>query len=203
MRTPLFALATALTLCAGPLEKSDRERIQTELNLSSKQFLDSIDGLSQEQWTFKAGPDRWSIAEVSEHIIAAEGFIGTLVEKQAMSNPADPAKAEQRRAGNSKMDEGLLVRIRDRSAKATAPGEIVPKGIYKTPAEAADAFKAARGKTLEYVATTNEAMRDHFFSLIPGIEFDGVQGMLFLAGHNERHVLQIEEVKQSPNYPKK
>jgi hypothetical protein len=32
---------------------------------------------------------------------------------------------------------------------------------------------------------------------------DGVQGMLMLAAHTERHVAQIEEVKQSPGYPQR
>jgi hypothetical protein len=30
---------------------------------------------------------------------------------------------------------------------------------------------------------------------------DGVQGLLMIAGHNERHVLQMQKVKQSPGYP--
>jgi hypothetical protein len=203
MRLPAIILtcAAAASLSAGPLEKSDRERALTELQTSRRQFLDATAGLSQAQWTYKAGPDRWSIAEVSEHIIAAEDYIGSLVTKKIMGSPADPAKAEQRKPGISKMDEGLLANLRDRSQKANAPGEIVPKGIYKTPAEASDAFKAAREKTLEYVRTTNDALREHFATPFPGFEMDGVQGLLMIAGHTERHVLQMLEVKQSPGYP--
>jgi len=204
MKTPLaiVALTAALTALAGPLNETDRGRILTELDASQKQFLDSISGLTPAQWTYKAGPDRWSIAEVAEHIVAAEPYIGGSVIKLVTESPADTAKAAKREPQNSKIDERLLVQLRDRNQKATAPGEITPKGIYKTPDEAEDAFKAARAKTVEFVKTSNADMRDHFYSPFPGTELDGVQGFLFLCGHNERHVEQIEEVKQSPNYPK-
>ncbi len=200
-------LAALLTLSllapAASLQQTDRERVLSELHASRKQFLDTIAGLSPAQWTFKAGPDRWSIAEVAEHLIAAETYLSTMVTKQIMATPADAAKAEARKPTNSKMDEGFLVQLRDRSQKAQAPGEIVPKGTIKTPADAAAAFKSAREKTLDYVRTTNDALRDHFFTPFPGAELDGIQGLLMIAGHNERHVLQMLEVKQAPGYPAK
>lgn len=204
MKTPLLIVAftAALTAFAGPLNETDRARILTELDASQKQFLDSISGLTTAQWTYKAGPDRWSIGEVAEHIVAAEGYIGGNVMNLVDKSPADTAKAAQREPNNSKIDERVLVQLRDRSQKATAPGEITPKGIYKTPAEAVDAFQSARAKTVAFVKASKADMRDHFFSPFPGAELDGVQGFLFLCGHNERHVEQIEEVKQSPGYPK-
>jgi hypothetical protein len=204
MKTQTFFLTIALaaSALAGPLNESDRERVLSELQTSRKMFLDSIANLSPAHWTYKAGPDRWSIAEVSEHIVAAEGFIGGMVTKKIMSAPADAAKAAERQPMNTKSDEAILTMMRDRAHKATAPGEITPKGIYKTPGEAADAFKAARDKTFEYVRTTNDPLREHFFEAFPGRTLDGVQGLLMLAGHTERHVAQIEEVKQSPGYPR-
>ena len=59
-------LAAVSTLQGGPPEKADRERVLSELQTSRKQFLDAIANLSAAQWTFKAGPDRWSIAEVAD-----------------------------------------------------------------------------------------------------------------------------------------
>jgi hypothetical protein len=198
----ILALTATLTALAGPLNESDRGRVLSELNASRKLFLDSIAGLTPAQWTYKAGPDRWSIAEVSEHIVAAEGFIGGGVMDYVQKTPADSAKAEQRSPSNAKFDDGLLAGMRDRTKKATAPAQIAPKGIYKTPQEAAEAFKAAREKTIAYVRTTKDGLRDHFSDQLIGRELDGVQGFLMLSGHTERHVAQIEEVKESPGYPK-
>ena len=199
----LMAAFSAATSSAAPLNQSDRDRALSELYASRKQFFDAVANLTPEQWRFKAGPDRWSIAEVAEHIIGAEDYIGGMVTKQMMALPADEAKAAARAKTNQQMDEGFLAGLRDRSKKANAPGEIVPKGIYNTPADAIAAFKSKRDKTLDYVRSTNDALRDHFLTPFPGFEMDGVQGLLMIAGHNERHVLQMEEVKQSANYPKK
>lgn len=201
-----LAVLLGLTLASGafaaPIESKDRERIVSELQISRQMFLDAVLGLSDAQWTYKAGPTRWSIAEVAEHIIAAEGFIGDMVVQKIKDTPADPGKEAARKPAALKMDEGFLTQLRDRTRKAEAPGAIVPKGIYKTPVEAFTAFDAARAKTLEYVRTTDQPLRQHFFSPFPGSELDCVQGFLMVAGHNERHVLQILEVKQSPGYPK-
>src|SRR5262245_66514785 len=38
-------------------------------------FLDAIKGLSEAQWRYKAGPDRWSIAEVAENIDVSEATL--------------------------------------------------------------------------------------------------------------------------------
>lgn len=203
MKLLIALLCTTCLAPAASLQQVDRERVLSELHASRKQLLDAIQGLSQKQWTFKAAPDRWSIAEVAEHIIASEAFLFTMVSKQITGSPADDAKAAARKPGNGKMDEALLVQLRDRSQKAQAPGEIAPKGSIKTPAAAAAAFRAAREKTLEYVRTTEDGLREHFFTPYPGAELDGVQGFLMLAGHNERHVLQLLEVKQAAGYPKK
>jgi hypothetical protein len=197
------ALFLAPAIFGAPLDQHDRERALSELHASRKQLLDSIAGLSPAQWTYKAGPDRWSIQEVAEHITVAEGLMRGRVTTQLMSSPADPDKAAKPRATNAVSDEKILAQLRDRSHKVSAPSEIVPKGIYKTPGDAADAFKSEREKTLEYVRTTSDALRDHFSSPQPGVEMDGVQELLLIAGHNERHVEQIEEVKRSPGYPKR
>lgn len=49
------------------------------LQQTRQAFLDSIADLSDAQWTFRAGPSRWSIAEVAEHIAISETTIFQLV----------------------------------------------------------------------------------------------------------------------------
>lgn len=192
----------ALSAFTGPLNDADRARILSELQASRKLFLDAIAGVSAAQWSFKAGPARWSIAEIAEHIVKAEGFIGGGVRESLLKFPTDTTKAARLRPDYAKLDDDALNAIRDRTRKAEAPAPIVPTGIYRTPLEAADAFKAARQRTLEYIRTTHDDLRDHFSAQITGSELDGVQGLLTLSGHTERHVAQIEEVKHSPGYPK-
>ena len=51
-----------------------RPRMQY-LESTKKNVLEATKGLSQAQWDFKPAPDRWSVAQVMEHIAASEDFI--------------------------------------------------------------------------------------------------------------------------------
>ena len=88
-----LAAATLLTAQAPApqtLSQSERDFAINHLQSTRKLFLDSITGLTPEQWSFKAAPDRWSIAECAEHITIAEDFIFGLVQNQVLKTPADP-----------------------------------------------------------------------------------------------------------------
>ena len=50
----VFTLATASLLPAQTLTQHDREFAMSHLHATRKMFLDSIAGLTPEQWTFKA-----------------------------------------------------------------------------------------------------------------------------------------------------
>ena len=74
----LFLLAIfAVTMVASTptLTQADRDKGIAELEGSRQAFLDATKGLTPAQWNFKAGPDRWSIAECAEHIALSEEFI--------------------------------------------------------------------------------------------------------------------------------
>ncbi len=200
MKTTVLLLTAAL-LTAAPIAQGDRDRILSELHASRKMFLDSIAGVSPAQWVYKAAPDRWSIQETAEHIAAAEPFLRGLITEQIMKSPANPDLAAQRKPGNAAGNEAVLKALLDRSKKATAPEPIQPKKVYNTTADAAGAFNKERDKTLDYIRTTQDDLRVHFFKGPTGDDLDAVQWMMLLAGHTERHTLQILEVKQSPGYP--
>ena len=72
----------------APSAQQDREKAVAYLEETRAKFLKSIDGLSEAQWKFKAGPDRWSIAEVAEHIAISEGTILGLIQQKMLAMPA-------------------------------------------------------------------------------------------------------------------
>ncbi len=72
----LLAVVTAtVPASAQTLTQADRDKAVAELQGSRQAFLDATKGLSPAQWNFKAGPDRWSIAQCAEHIALSEDFI--------------------------------------------------------------------------------------------------------------------------------
>ena len=197
-------LAIALLLAADTsqtLSQEERDRAVAELEGSKKAFLDATKGLSPAQWNFKPAPERWSVAECSEHIALAEGFIFGLVSEKIMKAPANP---EKRDAAKGK-DELIVKILQDRSHKATAPEPIDPaKHASMTLQESIKLFQDSRAHTIEYVKATQEDLRDHLFDHpVPAIgTLDGYQWILLISGHTRRHTLQILEVKADPNFPK-
>ena len=192
----LFAADTTQTL-----SQAERDKAVAELEGSKKAFLDATKGLSPAQWNFKSAPERWSVAECAEHIALSEGFIFGIIGERIMKAPANP---EKREAAAGK-DDKIVAMIQDRSHKATAPEPIDPaKNKSMTGDESIKLFLDGRAKSIDYVKTTKEDLRDHLFDHpVPAIgTLDAYQWILFMSGHSRRHTLQILEVKADPNFPK-
>jgi DinB superfamily len=164
-----------------------------QLQRTEERLLKSIDGLSAEQWNFKAAPDRWSIAECVEHIAAAEPFIRGAVEGAMKDSPA---------VDGSNKDETILKFITDRSKKFKAPEPLVPTKRFASPADAVEFFRKERAATIEFAKGEEAAFRAHAREHPAFGALDAYGWLLFLSGHSERHTLQIEEVKADPVFPK-
>jgi len=198
-----FFLAIALLLAAESsqtLTQEERDHAIAELEGSKKAFLDATKGLSDAQWNFKSAPDRWSVAECSEHIALAEGFLFGRV-SAIVKAPANPEKKE---AAKGK-DDLILKILQDRTHKATAPEPIDPvKHGVMAPADSVKLFMDGRTHLIDYVKTTQDDLRDHLFDHpVPAIgTLDAYQWIMLISGHTRRHTAQILEVKADPNFPK-
>jgi hypothetical protein len=190
--------AAAATPAPTTLSPEERAAALTSLQATHDAFLKSIAGLSEKQWRFKPVPDRWSVAEVAEHIAVSESAIFGLVQTKFMTSPADPAK----RAEVAGKDQIIMERVPDRSHKAQAPEFLKPTNRWATEAELTKAFEDSRKATMDYIRTTNDDLRDHFGPHPVLGTLDAYQWILLISAHSERHTKQIEEVKADPNFPK-
>jgi hypothetical protein len=187
----------APSLLAGEVTKADRDKLVDHLKKTEAAFLKSIDGLSDAQWAWKAAPDRWSVAEASEHITKSEDLLRGMAEG-TLKAPATPEVLAKTKG----KDEQILTMIPDRTQKFKAPEPLVPKGSFASKAALIEAFKAARAKTLALAGGTSD-LRAHAASGLPLGEMDTYQVILFLSAHTERHTKQIDEVKTTTGYPAK
>ena len=197
-----LALASIAQTAAAPssptLSAAEREAALKSLQDTHDAFLKSIAGLSEKQWRFKPAPDRWSVAEVAEHIAVSESMIFGMVQSRVMTSPAAPEK----RAEVAGKDEIILTRVPDRSHKAQAPEFLKPTNRWATREELTKAFEDSRKATMDYVRTTNDDLRDHFGPHPIFGSLDAYQWILLISAHSDRHTKQIEEVKADPNFPK-
>ncbi|MFZ3263254.1 MAG: DinB family protein [Terriglobales bacterium] len=193
-----FSVAQTATTASTTITSEERAAALKSLQATHDAFLASIAGLSEKQWKFKPAPDRWSVAEVSEHITVAESSLLGLVRQKFMAGPAMPEK----RAAVKVTDEQILKMIPDRSHKVQAPEFLKPTGRWANREEVTKAFEEARTATMDYVRTTHDDLRDHFGPHPVLGPLDAYQWILLISAHSERHTKQIEEVKADPNFPK-
>jgi hypothetical protein len=189
---------TAETPAPSALSAEERETALKHLQATHDAFLKSISGLSEKQWKFKPAPDRWSVAEVAEHIAVSESGIFGMVQGKVMTSPATPEK----RAEAKGKDEAVLTMVVDRNHKAQAPEFLKPTNRWATREELIKSFEESRKATMDYVKTTNDDLRDHFGPHPLLGPLDAYQWILLISAHSERHTKQIEEVKADPNFPK-
>jgi len=154
----------------------------------------SVGELAEGRDRFRAAPDRWCVAEIVEHLSIVEGNVVKLCEKLLAKAESDGLTREEGAPfAPVSMDE-FAERSRQ---KFTAPEQIAPSGARPLP----DSLAALR--------SSREALR----ALRPRIErVDGThlrfphpalgpinlyQWLLFVGGHELRHLAQIEAVKQA------
>jgi hypothetical protein len=188
------AISLAGVAFAQDVTNAEREKALRYLNETRTGVIEAVKGLSDAQFNFKPAPDRWSVAEVLEHIAVTEDLITTGIRAKLEKAPAPPADRDAKR-----VDAMILSKMPDRSTKAQAPPPIVPNGRW-TPAAALDHFLASRQQTIEWLKADTD-LRGH---LAPHPAFgplDGYEWILAIAGHSERHTKQILEVKADPKFP--
>jgi hypothetical protein len=191
---------TALVSPALMAQNLTSEEISKAVQYLAKTQADVLvatKGLSKAQWNFKQATNRWSVAEVTEHIAAAEDFLMTLIVQQVMKAPARTNATDV-----VAIDEFVLKNVPDRSRKVQAPEPLQPSNRFGSPKDSLKHFQESRAKTIAFLKETKD-LRQHAIDSPIGKQLDGYEWVLFIAAHSERHTKQINEVKADPNFPEK
>jgi hypothetical protein len=202
MRNWMVLVVLAMGVAAEPISKGERDQAMSHLHATRKQILDLIEPLSEAQWKFKPGPERWSIAECAEHITETENLLRGLIQQSVKKLAVDEGKRGAAAGKREASAKAVLTTMTDRSKPASAPGEIRPTGRYGTKAALVAALNQRRDETIRYVETTEDDLRGRFFQMGPGREMDLYEMILMISGHAERHLLQMKEVTAAAGYPK-
>lgn len=194
---PLIALLL-LSFSQSDTKLAEQERLKGAIALIKTQarVLETINNLSEEQLNFKSSPESWSISECVEHLAISENAFDQML-KESLKAPADPS----RRAEVKMTDDEVLTMIinRDNKVKTSEPFE--PSGKFGSFEETLNAFKSKRMEHIIYMETSEDDLRNHYGQL-PFGTLDAYQIIIFMSGHTERHVRQMEEVKADRNFPK-
>ncbi|MGQ0738688.1 MAG: DinB family protein [Bacteroidota bacterium] len=194
----LVITGLAGTVNVNSISKGERKYALGLMKETYKEVLKSVKGLSEEQLSFKAAPDKWSVKDCIYHIAATEKGLWGMLEG-TMKSPANPEK----RAEIKMTDEQLVNMIKDRTAKFKTSEPFEPKNTgYKSIDDALADFKMTRTAHIKYMKTSTEDMRNHVAQM-PFGSLDAYQLYIFIAAHSDRHNQQMNEVKASTGFPAK
>ena len=173
---------------AGALTDAERAALVEMLEQGRKETEELVARAEGDLFTTKPAPDRWSVAEVLEHIGATEQALFGMVHTALAAAP-DP-EAPQLLAAVPVAD--LAGRIKSREQRFQAPAELQPKG-GKSRQELLALYRTAHDATLEFVRTTQAAVAA-YTAPSPAGKLTVHHVLTLIAAHNLRHNQQIAEV---------
>lgn len=169
----------------------DRAALLDILRASAARFRDATSGLTDAQWNHRPAPDKWSAADLAEHLALSEEVMPRLARK-ALAEPADARDEAQVR----EQDAEIVDSMKDDAWHGKATESIRPKHTFSNGPAAAASFLDRRAQTIDYVRDTDDALRSHTFPHPAYGPLDGYQWLLMLAHHSDRHVRQIERASK-------
>jgi hypothetical protein len=109
-------------------------------------------------------------------------------------------KAPPSSPNRSDRDADVLWYGIDRTQRQKAVAAEEPKGQLRDLRAGLDAFRKLHAQMLQYARTTDDDLRSH---VVEREGSDAYQWLLLISTHEQRHILQVREIKADPNFPKK
>ena len=136
-------------------------------------------------------PDRWSVAEILEHLVRVEEQLTRFLGAKLGEHAATLEPATDTASILGRLDHRLIV---DRRRQITAGERVLPKGEMNS-ATALAALEAARVKLRELVMSYDGLAIDAVAHPHPVLGvIDAYQWFLFIGSHEARHADQIVEI---------
>ena len=178
-------------LAAPPLTTLERQRLVAHLEMTAGWLADEVSGLTRTQLEFRPSPDAWSIMQVIDHLVVVAPIYWQDLQN-ALKTPARPGASQM-------SDADVLWYGIDRTNREKAIPAEVPKGQLRDLRGALDAYRSHHDRLVQYIKTTADDLRSH---IVGRQACDAYQWALLISTHEQRHVLQIREIKEDPKFPR-
>ena len=169
----------------------ERQHLVAHLEMTAAWLEDEVANLTPAQVSFRRSRDEWSIAEVLDHLVVVAPIYWQ-----------DLQAALKQPAGRTSMmtDADVLWYGIDRVRKEQAISGERTSGEQRDVRAGMETYRKHHDRLLQYVKTTEDDLRSHF---VARQRCDAYQWALLISTHEQRHVLQIREIKADPKFPKK
>ena len=178
------------TLGADPITSLERQRLVAHLEMTERWLVDELTGLSAAQLTFRPEPNAWTILDVLDHIVVVGPIYWTDLQR------AEPVPG---RPVGWMSDADVLWYGIDRTDRETAVTTEEPTRRLTSLESGLTAYRQQHAQLLQYVRTTSDDLRGR---IVKRQTCDAYQWALLISTHEQRHILQIREIKANPKYPR-
>ncbi|MDJ0818588.1 MAG: DinB family protein [Desulfobacterales bacterium] len=163
------------------------EKFQS-LTQKRSQLFQQLDELSGEILHFKAGPDKWSIVEVIEHLVIAEEDLLQQLSANIPASTLDPASKtpDRYRMVIKVMKQDIEVDVPDKRAE--------PRGRL-TLEELIGKWDDIRGRLPEYLTAVTDEKKDDLVYRHPfGGPLSVIEALHFIEVHFDNHMRHIDRI---------
>jgi hypothetical protein len=172
------------------LTMPERQRLIAHLDMTERWLIDEVARLSPAQLSFRPAPGAWSIMQVVDHLVVVGPIYWQDLQK-AIQGPPSTAAA-------SGTDADILWYGIDRTNRERAIPSEVPKENLRDLSQGLDAIRKQRAQLRQYIKTTSDDLRSR---IVERQQSDAYQWALLISTHEQRHILQIREIKADPRFP--
>jgi hypothetical protein len=160
-----------------------------------KELLASFADARTDRLQRHPAPDRWSVAEIVEHLRLVESGVARLVSKRAAQSKA--AGAEEEKCSESVMSSFDRHRSALSAAAVQAPATVRPRGDVDM-AEALTGLESSRQALREAAASASNVALGQIRHPHPILgDLDLYQWLIFVGDHEDHHTRQIKRTLQS------
>lgn len=171
----------------------DRQYTLDNMRRTRDALIKETENLTPEQWAFRDSANRWSIAEVVEHLALWEIVWSREISLGSRNKPQPELNA------TSSPDSYYTTFIME-DKPHTAPDFAVPTGFIQGKNNLTF-FLRGREQAIKFVETTKLDLRAHFELTNTQYPRNMHQVLIYQWGHVDRHLRQIAKLKQNKNYP--
>ena len=184
------------------LERAWHVRLMEDLNASDEIARRLVNGLNEEQLNWPPAPGSWSMGQCFEHLcITNEAYLPAITE--ALKETPDAPVVQLVPGWFGGWFIRSFVEPSPQTKRASAPAKIRPTA--RVGLAVLDRFLSGNGACRKLItdARNKDVNRIRFWNpFVKGIRFTVGTGLEIIAGHERRHLLQAERVRNSANFPR-
>lgn len=163
--------------------------VGARIRRGTEKFVATAAQMSDSQWTYRPSGNAWSASEVTEHVaIANTGVLGVLT--TSLKTPL------QQPLG---VDDDEIPFLFYRGDEP--PNVAAPTGTWTDMTVAATKLEASASAVIDWADATNLELRAYGCAHPVFGTMDGIQWLLFVIAHTERHRAQLLGLQRHPDIP--